>query len=337
MILPKGKVVHENMNTSYTNLSELLMDLKANTFTGYLQMSFLNYEGVLFVDGGNLINAYQNAEGKAETGHDAFSGVMEKARERDGTINAYGLSSEMVVALAGLIKNEPVHEGLDSDLTSMDKLIEKMGAEKLTGFIEVTLPGGKGTGIVLMQEGDVLDAFLSDAAGAVKSGKEIIPGLAENSASGGMFNVYRADVTGAFAESTEILESFEIEDLLEVMHEIIVKVKVAADAAAGEDVFDTVFGQELVDKADKYSFLDPFAGEFEYRNGKIEYEGKASLKEFVKAVSESLVGTVDKIGETYSKEKLSENVAAGLTSSRELFNEQIVKYGLDRSLGTLWG
>jgi hypothetical protein len=337
MILPKGKTVHENMNTSYTNLSELLMDLKANSFTGYLSVTFLDYEGTIFVDGGNVINAYENAEGNVGTGNTAFAGIMRKTKERDGSVSAYGLTSEMVVALAGLIKNDPVYEGLDSELTSLDKLLEKEAAAKLTGFIEVSLLGGKSTGIVLLQGGEVLEAFISDASGAAKSGAGTLSEMKELAAGGAVFNVYRADIAGAFAESTEILESFEIGDLLEVLHEIIVKVKVAADAAAGKDVFDNAFAEELVAKAADYAFLDPFAAEFEYRNGKIDYSGEASLKEFVKGVSESLVGAVDKLGEKYPQETITENVASALSSSQDIFGDQIMKYGLDTTLGRLWG
>ena len=337
MILPKGKTVHENMNTSYTNLSELLMDLKANSFTGYMSVSFLDYEGVIFVDGGNVINAYENAEGSVATGNAAFAGIMRKAKDRDGSVSAYELTPELVVAVAGLIKNEPVYEGLDSELTSLDKLLEKEAAAKLTGFIEVSLAGGKSTGIVLLQGGEVLEAFISNGSGAARSGAGTLPEMKEKSEGGAVFNVYRADVAGAFAESSEILESYEIGDLLEVLHEVIVKVKVAADAAAGKEVFDNVFAEELVAKAADYAFLDPFAGEFEYRNGKIDYSGEATLKEFVKGVSESLVAAVNKLGEKYPQETITENVASALSSARDIFGDQIMKYGLDASLGPMWG
>ncbi|UCH79219.1 MAG: hypothetical protein JSU81_04530, partial [Candidatus Coatesbacteria bacterium] len=224
-----------------------------------------------------------------------------------------------------------------SGLTTLDKLLEKNAAEKLTGFVEVSLEGGRGTGIVLMQEGDVLEAFFSDASGKVSSGTATLPGLKEGSAAGAVFNVYRADVAGAFAESTEIMESFEIGGLLEVLHDVIVKIRAAADMAAGQDVFDDRFAAELIVQASAYPFLDPFAGEFEYRNGHIEYSDSASMKEFIKGVSDSIIATVNKLGEEYPKEDLADKIAAGLASTRDVFESEIVKYGLDASLAPLWG
>ena len=49
MILPKGEVVHENLRTAYVDLSNFLQTLKEDNFTGYLQVSFWDYEGVLFL------------------------------------------------------------------------------------------------------------------------------------------------------------------------------------------------------------------------------------------------------------------------------------------------
>lgn len=36
MIFPKVQVLYENLNTSFTNIGELLLNLQANSVTGYM-------------------------------------------------------------------------------------------------------------------------------------------------------------------------------------------------------------------------------------------------------------------------------------------------------------
>ncbi len=50
--------------------------------------------------------------------------------------------------------------------------------------------------------------------------------------------------------------------------------------------FDTLLNQMFVEKVDQYDFLDPFAAEFRYSAGKVEYTGEAGLAVLVKAISE---------------------------------------------------
>ena len=59
MIFPEGEVVHKNLSTSYTSLNGLLMSLKSEDFSGYVKMGFMDYEAVLFMDSGDIINAVE--------------------------------------------------------------------------------------------------------------------------------------------------------------------------------------------------------------------------------------------------------------------------------------
>ena len=59
MIFPKKDSVYQNLNTSFTNFGELLVDLKENSFTGCVQVSFWEYDGLLLLDNGNIVNAVE--------------------------------------------------------------------------------------------------------------------------------------------------------------------------------------------------------------------------------------------------------------------------------------
>ena len=63
MIFPKHDSVYQNLNTSFTNFGELLVDLKENSFTGVVQVSYWEYDGILLLDNGNIINAVEEING----------------------------------------------------------------------------------------------------------------------------------------------------------------------------------------------------------------------------------------------------------------------------------
>jgi hypothetical protein len=60
--------------------------------------------------------------------------------------------------------------------------------------------------------------------------------------------------------------------------------------------FETFLNKTFMEKADKYEFLDPFAGEFRYTNGQIFFSGKAGHEELVKAVVECVKEIVVSLG-----------------------------------------
>ena len=68
MIFPRRDAVYQNLNTSFTNFGELLVDLKENSFTGVVQISYWEYEGILLLDNGNIINGIEEINGNIITG-----------------------------------------------------------------------------------------------------------------------------------------------------------------------------------------------------------------------------------------------------------------------------
>ncbi len=60
--------------------------------------------------------------------------------------------------------------------------------------------------------------------------------------------------------------------------------------------FNTLLRKKLVEKADKYAFLDPFAGEFIYSDRKITFSGDASDEDLVNALIESVEDLAGELG-----------------------------------------
>lgn len=331
MIFPKGQMVYENMNTSFTNFGELLLNLSANSFTGYVRISFLDYEGILFLDGGNVVNAVEEAEGKRATSQKAVNSITRHAKERDGAISVYRLSAEMVTMLASVVKSAVIYENLTTDLTGLDKLVAKLQGEDHTGYIEVEMKDGKGSGIIFIQTGDPIESIFS-TNGDVVSGSQVLPQMIETSSKmGASFNVYKADAKKIFAESTEIMAGFELPQLLEVWQEIIATVERVVDRLSSTGHFVNAFKDTLIEKAHDYPFLDPFAKEFEYKKGTIDFQGE-SVKDFSKGLGECLSATIGNLAAKMPEADLAAEVRTELQAMKEKYVETIEKFSLEAAM-----
>ena len=296
MIFPKQDAVYQNLNTSFTNFGELLVDLKENSFTGIVQVSFWEYDGLLFLDGGNIVNAMEDINETIISGQDAVKRVTGKAKEKDGTISVYALKGELITMLASVVKSEVIYENLSTEFTSLEALVTKLQGESHTGYIEVSFQGNQQAGYIFFLDGKVIEALLS-ARGDEISGTNILPRIVEvASSAGATFSVYRAAVEEALSESEMIKVSFDLPQLLEVWGAVISAVESTVDALLKKDEFLNTFKDTLITKANDYPFLDPFAAQFIYQNGKVEFSGEVK-KNFSQGVGEGLWETVESLAE----------------------------------------
>jgi hypothetical protein len=326
MLLPKGKPVYESLNTSFTSFGKLLLDLKSNGFTGYVHISFWDYEAALFMDSGNIINAIEETGGARKTSHDAVGSITAKVNQKDGSISVYGLSPKKVTMLASTVKSEVRYKDLNTEFTSLEKLISKLKSEGHTGYIEVKMAGGDGLAIVFLENGEVVESILSMQDEAV-SGDSILPHIIENaSGMGADFNVYNAAIEESFAESEEIEAGFDLPRLLAVWGETIGAIEKMSDATIGKGQFLEAFKYVMIEKANEYPFLDPFAGLFQYKDGRIQYSGDA--KNLSKGLSDCLNSTIEQLAGEPAAADLERRIQTEMKAVRDKYDDTIKRLGL---------
>ena len=336
MIIPKQDAVYQNLNTSFTNFGELLVDLKENSFTGCVQVSFWEYEGVLLLDTGNIINAQEEINGNLISGQDAVKRVIAKAKDNDGAISVYALKGEMVTMLASAVKSVVIYENLSTEFTSLEALISKLQTEDHTGYIEVNFQGDQQEGYIFLLEGRVVETLLSNRGEEI-SGPHVLPRVIEFAASlGATFSVYKAAVEEAHSESEVIKASFDLPQLLEVWGAIIGAVESVSDDLLGEGVFLITFKDTLIAKVDEYPFLDPFAAKFSYLDGTVSFSGEVE-KNFSQGIGDGLNGTVEILAEQAALE--GKNLFAPLRTALDVVNteykEQFDRYNFRAILSDL--
>jgi hypothetical protein len=313
MMFPKDRTVYANLNTSFTDFDELLLDLRVKATTGYVLVSFRSYDGVLFLENGDIVSALeQDAEAK-RTSDAAATNIALRAHEKGGCINVYTLAPELLRLLTRVVDAEALYRDLTSSFTSLEKLIEKLQEDKHSGYLEVTLNEGRGGAMVFFESGRLVECVFA-TGGQTATGAEGLPTvLAATASAGGSFNVFRANEPNAAkfataADTPKPAPAPQLEppsaapaaaerpplDVLTIWSEIIAGAESVVDGLSREGRFSTTFKEVLVTRAGTYPFLDPFAAEFAYANGKVTFDGTLP-PDFSKGVGDCLLDAVSRL------------------------------------------
>ncbi|MBI4749837.1 MAG: hypothetical protein HY774_15225 [Acidobacteria bacterium] len=198
MHVPRGRPIHENLSTSYVNLAALLAELQISEFTGYVSMNFWNYEGYVFLDNGQLINAYERAETVIKRGREAVDSILSRSQARGGAISFFHHPEPVIRALAGIINGEVVYRELASEFTHLERLVDKLKkTPEVIWYVEVLLDREAGAGVIYIIDGKA-EAVVSIRENAesnvlrTATGSEGLAVLvAQVNSVGGVFHVYR--------------------------------------------------------------------------------------------------------------------------------------------------
>ena len=334
MIFPKGRVIHQNLMTAYADLSALLSTLRTEGFSGTVEIEFPERNGILFIDSGEIINGEVRTEsgGKRMVGQEAIRYLLSISNQKDGVLNIYQLSPEHVVILASNLQHEVVFKGLSTDFTRVDRLLLKLKDEKHTGFIEVFTKSQKPMGVLFLQEGDPAEMYTISDSGPSVFGRKSIPAFVESIVKeGAVLDVYRSQGKKATPEPLPA-ENREgaLKEMIEIFEEVLSKAEKLVDGASRAGTFRTIFKKSLVDKSEQFPFLDPFAGEFEYRDRMIQFTGEADARVFTQGLGECLQTTLSHVEEELPKSKmLPLKLRAEIESSLEPHRATLKRLGLD--------
>lgn len=327
MIIPKGRVVYENLNTSFTNLNELLSELQSERFTGYMRVRYWDYEAVLYFDGGKIINGFEEKGEERIIGADAVSGLVEKVQEKDGAISVYQMPAETITLLASAIHGEVVHKDLSSEFTNLSRLIEKLRRESLTGYIEVDIHDVDGSGMIFIQAGDPLTSVIS-INGETVAGSDVLQRILQTASDhDATFNVYKAELEAAIVDGADVMAGLEMPALLSVWGDVLSTVERVIAEHMGAQVFHDRFKEVRIQNAERHPFLDPFAAQFHFEDGKVDVQG-ASARQLNQGLSECLLETFLSLDQQLEKTDLVQPIQTAMTFLMESRSEDLERYGI---------
>jgi hypothetical protein len=348
MILPRGESLHRNLSTAYTDFTALLSTLKTGDFSGIIEIEFPENKGIIFVDSGEIINAEARVENdsKRVVGQDAIQTVLTLSNQKDGLINVHRLAPERVAIVASNLQYEVLFKGLSTDFTRLDKLLLKLREDKHNGFIEVLTKEQQAMGVLFLEGGEPVEMFTTPESGPSVFGRKSIPIFVENAIKqGAIFDVYKSQGKILKKERKGIDETKETKDtkakktadargdlkeLMPILQEIISEAEKLVDGSSRRrGLFHKVFKESLIERSEEFPFLDPFAGEFEYREGTIRFSGETGARDFTTGIVEGLVSSLSRLEKELPKDKiLPLKLKAGIESSLERHGESLKRLGV---------
>lgn len=354
MIFPRGEVRHQNLLTAYTNLSALISTLKLEVFSGMVEAEFPEQIGAIFIKTGEVINAeVKNKDGTKRTiGQEALELILSLSNQKEGILHVNQFLPEQVAIVAKNLRYEIVFQGLSTDFTRMDRLLVKLKEEGHNGFIEILTKESRPLGVLFFEGGEPIEMFITPESGPSIFGRKSIPTLVESANKQGLiFNVYRSleEVQKRVPKeipkevpkepSKEIPEESlkkeglvrkerkDLSEIISILQDLLLNLeKMTDDLTHKKGTFLRTFKSALIERSGEFPFLDPFAGEFEYREGTARFTGEVELVEFWNGIVQSLQTTLSKLGEEFPKNKtlltkLREEIDNHIESCRETLKQ----------------
>ena len=301
VIAPKEKPVVENLNSYYLNIERLLEHYQGEVGAGGIFFRSSAAQGVIFFDHEDIINGYIQEREEEIVGEEAIERLMDEASGHNYLVAIYHIPPEDVYFWSSMLSAEIVYDDLSTEFTDLQGLLRKLTAEKLTGFVNVTIGDGNEQGLVFISNGEIVGGSYSWAESQTGSVKDNIDKLVEKTKeSGGLFQVSRiplADKERSPADASGAAPSSGLVKMLEEFMGIFESLYTSQKAKAAD--FNSVLRKKFVEKAEQYAFLDPFAAEFEYAGRKIHFTGEAGDEELAMAV----ITSIRELAQEESREK----------------------------------
>lgn len=299
LVIPKEQPIVENINAYYIDIDKLIEHYQGEIGSGVVYFESSAAEGAIFFDKDELLNGIIINKVEEIKGAEAINQIKEKTIEYQFIVSVYKIMTESVYFWSSIPDAKKIYKDLSTEFTDLEGLILKMNAEKLTGHIEISISDGKEEALIFFNNGEIVGGSTSWATGNNGFTQEIRDMLIQKTKEkGGVFNVSEFQltnntptekvVTSGPSQTSTVLN--ELEELLHTFEEINASMKIR------KVEFSNQLKKKFIEKADTYTFLDPFAAEFEYISGKITFNGSISDKELAKGVIESIRELAEELG-----------------------------------------
>ncbi|MCB0278849.1 MAG: hypothetical protein KDD94_05065 [Calditrichaeota bacterium] len=173
MLLPKGKVLHENLNTSFTNFKHLISELNENSLSGYLRLNCWEYEAYLLFDTGSIAQAFEYFNEDYQFGKDVKDRIFEKCEEKDGLISVHNINLETILVIISVIDRKNIILEATSNENSLADVAKKLEKDEVTGIIELVFGKNQGRANVFVHDGSPVDCVIESSTGKMLSGVQI--------------------------------------------------------------------------------------------------------------------------------------------------------------------
>jgi hypothetical protein len=330
----KTRPVHENLDTSFVNLSALLRYLRRRQFIGLLKVELNGYEATITLTEDNQMKVYENDRlaGRISEGDEALQRLLIRAREGGGIIHVYQFFEEPVAEKA--IQFQPITNGNSVNGNHQNgNFANQINSFSKNGFNDsddlLTLPSGPLQKTFADKAKEVFDQ--PKQKDFIKQPKPI-----ETKPQTNLPN-FPFDLSNNFenkAKQTQ-LSTQEWLNLLQLTSELFGTI----DKTLAENNlnFTAALRKAQSEIAGDYPFLNVNTGVFVYSNGKISMQEQVNHQLYINSLNEILRRMFDKLGSnstlTECYRKCVQNILALMRLRKSYYDRFLITPQLEKIIG----
>ncbi len=334
MKIPKGEPLHKDLSSNFTNLKKLVEDLKKNSFSGIVEALGVNIDGLILIDSGNISAVrIKRGDGNVEFGKNFLNHIYELSEVEELMISTYRLPPESIIYLTLFLNSKPFESDVLKSGENIEAIIDKFKKKGGDFFIEVQFDKNLGVGLLFMQEGILMDGLLSLLGKELTTSEKAINGIIEGAKElGAKVDVYKTEFDPEVTGMMTLTFSKEEKD--EFFNELF-DIFVNSVKGSNKNEFELMVRETCLELADKFPMLDPFLGDFLYKDGKVEIntlEEDENLVISVFKLFEELIGKFKDKKWKFDITGFKNNAKKSLADKNIVFYE---KYDIEKKIDEL--
>jgi hypothetical protein len=290
IVVPREKPELAGLNSYYVRVERLIEHCGVEFEAGCLLFRAPNAEAAVYFDADAVLETCL-CDSQGETyGEAALKNLLHCAARNSYGIEAYRIEPEHAHLWAAAARAERLYRDLSAEFTDLRGLVRKMEAEHLTGFVEISFPGGAASAVLLLDRGRLVTGSyaLEDPIAPQDDPVEALYRLSKER--GGTIQVCRlaAPTPGRREAALRRPASASVRaPVLQVAQRVLrsFETLIGSEKSVATP-FSTLLRGKFLSKAEKYEFLDPFAAEFRYEAGEVSFTGDADPRTLGTALGE---------------------------------------------------
>jgi hypothetical protein len=292
IVIPKNAPVIQNLHSCYVDVRKLLEHYQGEIGCGAILLSAAAAEGAIFFDKDGLLDGAFKSPEHSLTGCGAVEHLAESGPASNFRISVFGLSARAVYYWASIPAAENYGQELSAADVDLDGLIERLASERVSGYVAAT--DGLREAVVFLDQGRIVGGAYPWSGGDFN----YLPGppaqfvlwCKDRKALCRVGRIPLSLVNGGAAPAGSEADTLAmLEELFGLAAEVVTAQRV-------QPGFDRRLKQKLLAKAERFPFLDPFAGEFEFADRKILFAGDTPHRELVEALIETVTELATEAG-----------------------------------------
>ncbi|HXU36294.1 MAG TPA: hypothetical protein VN937_08000, partial [Blastocatellia bacterium] len=135
MLIPRGRIIHENLATSYVLVEALVADLCDGGFSGVVAIALREIDGFVVIANGSVgavverVNDENRETAGATFDRSTLSKLSAKTRAERGLLSIRSYSGETADAVAGRINAQSLYARLSTEFTDLETMLSKLARE----------------------------------------------------------------------------------------------------------------------------------------------------------------------------------------------------------------